>query len=142
MGGMRTVAVDFDVWKLIQMERRSFDEPDHLALRRLLKLGPPPEEPLAPQPDAVPRDWSKGGVTLPHGTEIRMEYNGILHTGRIVDGAWEVEGHRAKSASGAAQAVARSKDGQPVNINGKAYWQVRRPGEADWTSYADLRRRK
>jgi hypothetical protein len=29
-----------------------------------------------------------------------------------------------------------------VNINGKAYWQVRRPGDSDWVPYADLRRKK
>ena len=87
------------------------------------------------------RPWSKGGVVLPHGTELRMEYNGILHLGRIADGAWEVEGNREKSPSGAANAVARGRDGQEVNINGKSYWQVRRPGDTDWTAYADLKRK-
>jgi hypothetical protein len=28
-----------------------------------------------------------------------------------------------------------------VNINGKSYWQVRRPGDTDWTAYADLKRK-
>lgn len=136
---MRLIEIDFDIHRLIQLERRSFEEPEWVALRRLLKLGPPPEG--APQPDRAMRAWSKGGVTLPHGTELRMEYNGVLHLGRIADGAWEVEGARAKSPSGAAEAVARGKDGQAVVVNGKAYWQVRRPGETDWTRYADLKRR-
>jgi hypothetical protein len=139
---MRMIEIDFDIHRLIQLERRSFDEPDFVALRRLLKLGPPAKEIL---PDAGPkslRPWSKGGVTLPHGTELRMEYNGILHLGRISDGAWEVEGHREKSPSGAASAVARTRDGSPVNVNGKAYWHVRRPGETDWIAYADLRRKR
>ncbi len=138
---MRTLEIDFDIHRLIQLERRSFDEPEHVALRRLLKLGPPPED-EAPQKETSMRPWSKGGVTLPHGTELRMEYNGILHIGRIVDGMWEVEGHREKSASGAASAVARSRDGGKVNINGKSYWHVRRPGDTDWTPYADLKRKR
>lgn len=139
---MRMIEIDFDIHRLIQLERRSFDEPDFVALRRLLKLGPPAKEVM---PDAGPkslRPWSKGGVTLPHGTELRMEYNGILHLGRISDGAWEVEGHREKSPSGAASAVARTRDGSPVNVNGKAYWHIRRPGDTDWTPYADLKRKK
>lgn len=139
---MRQIEIDFDIHRLIQLERRSFDEPEYIALRRLLKLGPPAEEPGPPADPKAMRPWSKGGVTLPHGTELRMEYNGLLHLGRIADGAWEVEGHRAKSPSGAAQAVARTKDGKAVNINGKAYWQVRRPGDTDWTPYAELKRRK
>jgi hypothetical protein len=140
---MRMIEIDFDIHRLIQLERRSFDEPEHLALRRLLRLGPPSEpKAKAPGEDRPMRAWSKGGVTLPHGTELRMEYNGILHLGRIADGGWEVEGQRAKSPSGAARAVARGKDGQPVNINGKAYWQVRRPGESDWTPYAELKRKR
>lgn len=137
---MRLIEIDFDTHRLIQLERRSFDEPEWVALRRLLKLGPPPEE--AAPADKPLKAWSKGGLTLPHGTELRMEYNGVLHLGRVSDGAWEVEGARAKSASGAAQAVARGRDGQPVNINGKAYWHVRRPGETEWTPYAELKRRK
>ena len=135
---MRQIEIDFDIHRLIQLERRGFDEPEYVALRRLLKLGPAVEEPKA---DRAMRPWSKGGVVLPHGTELRMEYNGILHLGRIADGAWEVEGHREKSPSGAANAVARGRDGQEVNINGKSYWQVRRPGDTDCTAYADLKRK-
>ena len=137
---MRLIEVDFDVHRLIELERRGFDEPENAVLRRLLKLGPP----VAPKdPAAKPlRDWTKGGLSLPHGTELRMEYNGLLHLGRIVDGAWEVEGQREKSPSGAASAVARTKDGAQVNINGKNYWQVRRPGEAGWTPYAALKRKR
>lgn len=139
---MRTIEIDFDIHRLIQLERRSFDEPDYIALRRLLKLGPPTEAAAAEAEDRKLRAWSKGGITLPHGTELRMEYNGVLHLGRIADGHWEVEGHREKSPSGAASAVARTKDGGPVNINGKSYWQIRRPGDTDWVAYADLRRKK
>jgi hypothetical protein len=117
---MRLIEIDFDTHRLIQLERRGFDEPEWMVLRRLLKLGPPAEE--APADKAL-RSWSKGGLTLPHGTELRMEYNGVLHLGRISDGAWEVEGQRAKSASGAAALVARG------------------PGDTEWTPYAELKKR-
>lgn len=137
---MRMIEVDFDVHRLIEMERRGFDESENTALRRLLKLGPAAESQRA---EVKPlRGWTKGGLTLPHGTELRMEYNGLLHLGRIVDGFWEVEGHRESSPSGAAGAVARTKDGGTVNINGKSYWQVRRPGDVDWTPYAALKKKR
>lgn len=137
---MRLIEVDFDVHRLIEIERRGFEETENAVLRRLLKLG----EPVVPkEPQSKPlRGWTKGGLTLPHGTELRMEYNGMLHLGRIVDGFWDVEGHQEKSPSGAAGAVARTKDGAAVNINGKNYWQVRRPGETGWTPYADLRKKR
>lgn len=139
---MRTIDIDYDIHRLIQLERRSFDEPEYVALRRLLKLGAPTEDARTETEHSRMRGWSKGGISLPHGTELRMEYNGVLHLGRIADGAWEVEGHRESSASGAASAVARTKDGDRVNINGKAYWHVRRPGDSDWVPYADLKRKK
>ena len=33
---MRTIEIDYDIHRLIQLERRSFDEPEYIALRRLL----------------------------------------------------------------------------------------------------------
>ena len=138
---MQTIEIDFDVYRLIALERRGFDESENATLRRLLKLGPAAGNGLG-EPSEKLRPWVKGGLSLPHGTHLRMEYNGTLHLGRIADGAWEVEGHREKSPSGAACAVARSKDGGRVNINGKNYWQIRRPGDADWLPYASLKRRK
>jgi hypothetical protein len=50
------------------------------------------------------------GVTLEHGTDLRMTYNGRQHTGRIDDGDWLLEAERFGSPSGAAK-VARSKKG-------------------------------
>lgn len=136
---MHSIEIDFDVYRLLALERRSFDESENATLRRLLKLGPAS---MDAGPAEKLRPWVKGGLSLPHGTQLRMEYNGTLHLGRIADGAWEVDGHREKSPSGAACAVARSKDGARVNINGKNYWQVRRPGDTDWLPYASLKRRK
>jgi len=138
---MKTIEIDFDVYRLIALERRGFDESENATLRRLLKLGPAAGDGSGETPDKL-RPWVKGGLSLPHGTQLRMEYNGTLHLGRIADGAWEVEGHRENSPSGAACAVARSKDGGRVNINGKNYWQVRRPGDTDWLPYTSLKRRK
>ena len=89
---MKTIDIDFDIHRLIELERNGFDEPENAALRRLLKL---PDAQIAPRqtPSNRPvptegqmllgRPWSGKGVTLPHGTELRMEYRGQLVRGFI-----------------------------------------------------------
>ncbi|MDQ7247285.1 hypothetical protein [Dongia sedimenti] len=137
MGTMQTIEIDFDVYKRIEMERRSFVEPQNAALRRLLKIDDDDE---ATGPSVgIGRSWSSKGVTLPHGTELRMEYNGRLYTGQIQDGTWAVEGKSFKSPSAAAGGVALTKGGKRTNLDGWIYWQVKRPGEKNWTLISQLR---
>jgi len=126
-----TIEIDFEVHKRIELERRSFSEPPNNALRRLLALGDPPKDGVSH--GGQERAWSKAGVILPHGTELRLTYNGRTHTGNIEDGTWVVEGKRRPSPSGAATAVTG------YQINGWSYWYVRRPGDIDWFLLSDLR---
>src|SRR5216110_3271830 len=98
-----TIEIDFDVHKVIEAERRGFDDPPLAALRRLLKLGDPP----APVGETTSgRPWTYKNVVLEHGTHLRMRYNHRTHEGRIVDGRWLVEGEFYDSPSGAAVGVA------------------------------------
>jgi hypothetical protein len=87
-------------------------------LRRLLQL----PQCTAPRPDkqiAVgTRLWSVDGVTLPHGTFLKMEYNGRQHQGQIVDGKWIIDGQEFESPSGAASGVALTKRGQKTRLDG------------------------
>ncbi len=132
MAEFRTIEIDFDVHKKIEAERRSFTEPPNEALRRLLNL-------KGTAPVAMGRSWSGEGVTLPHGTELRMEYNGAVYNGRVEDGQWLVEGRRFNSPSGAA-GVAKTRAGKTTKLDGWTYWQVRRPGEHNWTPIQGLRK--
>lgn len=137
MSTLRTIEIDFDVHKRIEMERRSFDEPANAALRRLLGIdGTESNKPIG---GASGRPWSGKGVTLDHGTDVRMEYNGRQHTGRIDDGEWLVEGQRYGSPSAAAGGVARTKVGTRPSLDGWIYWEVRRPGSNRWVGLKDLR---
>jgi len=140
MSEMRTIEIDFEVHKRIELERTSFNEPPNTALRRL--LGIEGAAPAAPPQAAVPsgRPWAGKGVTLPHGTELSMEYNGRVYTGRIENGRWLVEGKEFKSPSAAAGGVALTKDGRHTSLDGWIYWQVKRPGDAGWTAISTLRR--
>ncbi len=118
----RSIEIDFDVHKLIEGEKKSFAESDNLALRRLLRL-PATEDKTAPSPESG-REWFGEGVTLPHGTELRMTYNGRLHAHRkIEDGQWKVEAGSYSSPSAAAGGVARTKKGDKTNLDG---WNIGR----------------
>ncbi len=141
MSTLRTIEIDFDIHQMIELERKGFEEPEYLALRRLLKL-PNSETSTEPSPSietASGRPWSGKGVELPHGTELRMEYNGQVFRGFIENGVWVVEGHRAKSPSDAAGSAAMTKSGTRPSLNGWIYWEVKRPNDANWRTLKSLR---
>jgi hypothetical protein len=136
----RNIAVDFDVHKAIENERRGFTESPNDALRRLLKLPPPatPSKLSAPPPPAK-RSWSDKGVTLSSGTELRMKYNRRTYEGVIVNGEWVIGSKKFDSPSGAASGVAITKNGGTTKLDGWKYWYVKAPGEDKWTLIDDLR---
>lgn len=140
MTQFRTIEIDFDVHKIIEAERLSFDEKPNDALRRLLRLPP-----LASAKQSVPkavngqRPWSAEGVMLAHGTLLRMRYNGRQHEGQIVDGKWVVEGKTFDSPSGAASGIATTKRGKRTRLDGWIYWEVKPPGDTSWTAIHALR---
>lgn len=135
----RTIDIDFDVHKLIEAERRGFEEKPNAALRRLLKL--PPPKPASPGKTVrtFDRAWFGEGVTLAHGTLVRMRYNGRLYEGEIVDGKWIIEGKTFDSPSGAASGIAVTKKGKTTRLDGWIYWEVMPPGYTDWTPIKALR---
>lgn len=145
MTQLRSIEIDFDVHKRIEAERKSFAESPNDVLRRLLEIEPQEggHVAIASPPASAPkaRPWWGKGVTLPHGTELRMEYNGRLHSGRIDDGRWFVEGKSFNSPSAAAGGVAMTKSGNRPSLDGWEYWHVRLPGEHDWTPLSALRRK-
>lgn len=157
MTQMRTIEIDFDIHQMIELERKGFDEPENEALRRLLKL-PEKAAATATQPTSAPppvlpgltramnehvkRAWSGKGVELPHGTELRMEYNGQVFRGSIDNGIWIVEGKRSNSPSDAASSVAVTKTGTHPSLNGWIYWEVKRPTDSNWRTLKSLKSRK
>ena len=80
------------------------------------------------------------GVSLPHGTQLRMEYNGAQYVGAIEGGVWSVEGKTFKSPSAAAGGVALTKKGTHTQLDGWEYWQVKRPGDHRWIELNSLRK--
>lgn len=120
---MRTIEIEFDVWKaltgLLPDETATYSD----VLRNVLKL-----EPVATKPAAPP---AAGGLTckgvhLPAGTELRASYKGATHYGVVKDGAIIVDGKKAATPSQAATLVTGN------NVNGWMFWECRLPGGIGW----------
>lgn len=138
MGEHRTIEIDFDIHKLIEAERRGFDEAPNETLRRLLKLGAAVGPAISPKPAPKGRPWSGDGVVLAHGTKLRMSYNGRTYEGQILDGKWVVEGKTFSSPSGAASGTATTKKGTKTRLDGWIYWEVKPAGADGWTRLDSL----
>lgn len=78
------------------------------------------------------------GVTLPNGTMLRATFKGKTYFAEIIEGRWfdRETGQTRTSPSQAAIAITGGV------TNGWRFWQVRRPGDADWLALSDLRVRR
>ena len=139
---LATIEIDFDIHKRIEAERKGFDEPPRMALRRLLNL---PELPIdsADGPRALPegRAWREGLVEVPHGSLARMSYQRgkQIFEGRFWDGKLIVDGRSFDTLSSAASALAVTKFGDHPSLNGWNYWEAKFPGESKWRSLSKMR---
>ncbi|MHA7849702.1 hypothetical protein [Roseovarius sp.] len=130
----REIEVDFDIHKLIETNRLGFEESANDVLRRLLGLEEQTKVKTPSSDGVTTKYWRKGAVALPSGTKLRMEHNGENYFAEIVNGDWIDEfGEKHKSASGAANALAR-KNSQ-TTLNGKIYWYINLPGKNTWIRY-------
>jgi hypothetical protein len=143
---MRPIEIDFDIHKLIEAERRSFDEPVNDALRRLLNLPERPSSEALVFETAVhrssPLSWKAEGVELPHGTKLRMTYGRpkVTYEGVIDNGAWKFGSRVYASPSGAASGLAVTAKGKKTRLNGWEAWEVQRPGDQGWVELEGLRK--
>ena len=134
----RPIEVDFDIFQLIVLEKRGFDESDNDALRRLLGLSNPPTQ-STPAPRGPYGSWLDQGVELPEGTKLRMTYGGTEHAGTVAGGKWKVGDQYYNTPSQAASGVARTRAGGKTMLNGWKYWYVRRPSDTTWVLLDKLR---
>lgn len=136
---MRTIEVDFDVFKALTLRRASEEVTENDVLRELLGL--PRKEAAVASPgnhaqrDAAQGDWVTKGVRFPAGTEFRATYKGQIHLGRADNGALVLNGRRFDTPSAAAMSIT----GNPVN--GWTFWECRLPGHASWQMIKALRKK-
>lgn len=138
---LRSIEIDFDIYKMVETERRGFDEPQYVALRRLLGLPDPVVEESVDEVSREGLPFVEDGVSILHGSDARMRYlrGTQLYEGKFLDGMLVVDGKKYPTLSAAASDLARTKDGNKTSLNGWLYWEVRAPGTARWRSMKDLR---
>jgi hypothetical protein len=88
-------------------------------IRDLLKL---PRVGATASAQPTKKGWTYKGVTFPHGTELRANYKGEVHTARINDGEWIQGETPMNSPSEAAHAVTGN------GRNGWTFWEARLAG--------------
>ncbi len=133
---MRTIEVDFDVYKALTLRRPSENVTENDVLRELLKL-PPKRPSTAPAGDgSSPGDWVAKGIRFPAGTEFRANYKGQTYLARVDNGALVLNGERFDTPSSAAMSISKGP------VNGWTFWECRLPGQASWQMIKTLRDRK
>lgn len=143
---LRQMDVDWDIHKMVEAERRGFDEPQYIALRRLLKLPSvePAKSSAAKEQIGTGAPWVEDGVSVPHGSLAKMEYDRgrQIYEGQFLDGKLIVNGRSFATLSAAAGALAVTKDGSKTSLNGWLYWKAKFPGETQWRSLNAMRAAK
>lgn len=138
---LQKIDIDWDIHRVIEAERRGFDEPPFVALRRLLKLPELEVSAVAAPADGGGLPWHEDGVSVPHGALARMTYQRgrQVFEGKFVNGRLVVNGKSFVSLSAAANALAETKDGRKTQLNGWNYWEALLPGEKTWRSLKQMR---
>lgn len=131
---MRTIDVDFDVFKALTLRRPSESVTENDVLRQLLGLPPSKHPATTIAGGPAPGDWVTKGVRFPAGTEFRASYKGQTYLARVESGALVLNGQRFDTPSAAAMSIT----GNPVN--GWTFWECRLPGQASWRMIKTLRK--
>lgn len=133
---MRTIEVDFDVFKALTARRATEAVTENDVLRSLLGLNSK-RDPTASIASDDPHadDWIVKGIRFPAGTEFRASHKGQTWLGRVERGALVVNGRRFDSPSAAAVFITKTP------ANGWTFWECRMPGQATWQIIKGLRRK-
>jgi hypothetical protein len=134
---MRTIDIDFDVFKELTRRRSSEEVTDNDVLRELLGLPSlrTANGVKAAETDQARGDWVSKGVRFPAGTELRAHHKGQLYLARVENGALTWNGERFDSPSAAAVRITGT------NVNGWNFWECRLPGQASWRNIKVLRKK-
>lgn len=130
---MKTIEVDFDVYKALTLRRATEAVTENDVLRELLGLSPKRQSDTTTSAPA-PSDWVTKGIRFPSGTEFRANYKGKTYLGRVDSGALVLNGKRFDSPSAAAVSITHNP------VNGWHFWQCRLPGQASWQMIKMLRK--
>ena len=131
---MRTIEIDFDVYKALMIQRETEETTFNDVLRNILELGPAKQPEQAPAMSAAGSPWISKGVSFPNGTEFRATYKSQVYNGVVDNGALVIEGKRYNSPSAAAVDITGT------SVNGWRFWECKMPGQQVWTLITSLRK--
>ena len=132
MSDIHTIEIDLELHKVIEGARNNFNETASEILKRLIGAA----RAIAPEG----KSWISKGAELPHGTQLRMTYNGKQNTAVIENGVWRLDnGESSTSPSAASWQVARTKKGGHAHVDGWHYWEALLPTETKWQSINKFR---
>ncbi|MCX5891938.1 MAG: hypothetical protein NTW80_03035 [Deltaproteobacteria bacterium] len=130
---MRTIEIDFEVFKEITLRRKNEEITPNDVLRELFCLeprrGPMPQKAQSGKP------WVAKGVVFPQGTEFRSSHKGQMYYARVDDGSLVLNDKRFYSPSAAAIEVTGNSK------NGWIFWECKFPGKQNWQIINTLRQR-
>lgn len=133
---MKTIEIDFDVYKALTVRRDTEEVSCNDVLRELLDLPEKRTQSTVARISETSGDWVQKGVRFPSGTEFRATYKGQRFQGKVESGSLVVNGQKFDSPSSAAVAIT----GNPVN--GWIFWECRLPGKNSWQIIKSLRKQK
>ena len=142
---MRTIEVDFEVHQLIEANRRGFDDPANAVLRRLLRIDGKDinHSPTETTPETASKypdgSWTKRGVHLDSGAELKVSYAEVEAYGRVDGGRLMFDGKGYDAPSPAVMEVVAVRRGKSVSINGWKHLYVRESMHGSWFSLDQLR---
>lgn len=122
---MRTIEIDFEVYKQITLRRSSEDITPNDVIRELLGL---PQENSKAQitEEENLKAWSAKGVTFPHGTPFRAVHKGQIYHAVVENGSLLLNGNKYSSPSSAAVSITEN------SVNGWIFWECKMPGTSTW----------
>ena len=131
---MRTIEIDFDVFKEITVRRKNEDITPNDILRELFGLEP--RQNSITQKVQSGKPWVAKGVIFPHGTDFRASYKGQMYYARVDDGYLILNDKKFSFPSPAATEITGN------SVDGWRFWECKLPGKQNWQSINTLPGRK
>jgi len=133
---MKTIKIDFDVFKVLTLRRSTENVTYNDVLRKLLRLNPRKRRaPLDKQVSGA-GDWVTKGVRFPNGTEFSASHKGQKYYGKVESGALVVDNKRFHSPTAAAFTITG------YQVNGWTFWECCMPGKSSWQIIKLLRKQE
>ena len=131
---MKTIKIDFDVFKALTLRRSTEGITYNDVLRELLGLNPRKRPiPLYEQVSGT-GDWVTKGVFFPNGTKFRASYKGQTYYGKVGSGRLVVDNKGFHSPTAAAVSITGHQ------VNGWTFWECCMPGKSFWQIIKSLRK--